>query len=59
MISKANTVLTFEKKFFQKNNYNINRPDRLKQHETFGGVLSYDNMRDFFGHAQEVKGCDF
>ena len=22
-------------------------------------LLSYDNMRVFFPHAQEVKGCDF
>ena len=61
MISKKNSVHIFEPKIFLKNtltDQNLTFP--FKKHEIFGGVLSYDNMGDFFfWHAQEVKGCDF
>ena len=51
MISKKNSVLIFEPKIFLKNTYltdqNLTFP--FKEHEIFGGVLSYDNMGDFLG----------
>ena len=49
MISKKNSVLIFEPKIFLKNtltDQNLTFP--FKKHEIFGGVLSYDNMGDFF-----------
>ena len=60
MIRKKNSVLIFQPKIFLKNtltDQDLTFP--FKKHEIFGGVLSCDNMGDFFGHAQEVKGCDF
>ena len=48
MPSKKNSVLIFEPQIFLKKD--INRPESYfssKKHEIFGGVLSYDNMRDF------------
>ena len=52
MISKKNSVLIFEPKMFLKNtltDQNLTFP--FTKHEIFGGVLSYDNMGDFFWHA--------
>ena len=49
VISKKNSVLIFELKIFLKNtltDQNLTFP--FKKHEIFGGVLSYDNMGDFF-----------
>ena len=49
MISKKNSALIFSPKIFLKNaltDQNLTFP--FKKHEMFGGVLSYDNMRDFF-----------
>ena len=57
MISKKNLVLILEPKIFLKNT--LTDQNLKKKHEIFSGVLSYDNMRDFFLYAQEVKGCDF
>ena len=65
MISYKNSVLIFDSTIFIQNT--VNRPESyfsVKKHEIFGGVLSYDNMPEFFFfffffHAQEVKGCDF
>ena len=64
MISKKNSVLIFEPQNFPKNtstDQNLTFP--FKIHEIFGGLLSYETMRDFFGGegelAQEVKECDF
>ena len=65
MISKKNSVLIFEPQNFLKNtltDQNLTFP--FKIHEIFGGLLSYETMRDFFfwgggggegEHAQEVK----
>ena len=49
MISKKNSALIFSPKIVLKNaltDQNLTFP--FKKHEMFGGVLSYDNMRDFF-----------
>ena len=50
MISKKNRVLIFEPKIFLKNTLTDQNLTFLikKKHEIFSGVLSYDNIRDFF-----------
>ena len=47
--SKIYSVLIFYSTIFIQNT--VNRPESyfsVKKHEIFGGVLSYDNMREFF-----------
>ena len=65
MISKENSALIFDPKFFVK--LEIYKQTRIllfhlknmKYSTVLPMSLSFDNMRFFFSDAQEVKGCDF
>ena len=60
MISKKNSVLIFEPKMFLKNtltDQNLTFP--FKNMKSSAAYVHMTTWGIFFGHAQEVKGCDF